>query len=96
MTGAPIKGDRILPSIRRTVSGGLKAEHRGESTSEEYLHLYRGKLLGKNCHYAPLTLCSSEVPQDRWCGRTAGSGMWTRTENLLSWSPCGDSAIPYG
>ena len=42
------------------------------------------------------TLCGSEVPQDRWRGRTAGSGMWTRTENLLSWSPCGDSAIPYG
>ena len=43
-----------------------------------------------------MTLCGSEVPQDRWRGRTAGSGMWTRTENLLSWSPCGDSAIPYG
>ena len=42
------------------------------------------------------TLCGSEVPQDRWRGRTAGSGMWTRTENLLSWSPSGDSAIPYG
>ena len=43
-----------------------------------------------------MTLCGSEVPQDRWRGRTAGSGMWTRTENLLSWSPSGDSAIPYG
>ena len=26
-----------------------------------------------------MTLCGSEVPQDRWRGRTAGSGMWTRT-----------------
>ena len=24
-----------------------------------------------------MTLCGSEVPQDRWRGRTAGSGMWT-------------------
>ena len=47
-------------------------------------------------HEVKMTLCGSEVPQDRWRGRTAGSGMWTRTENLLSWSPCGDSAIPYG
>ena len=43
-----------------------------------------------------MTLCGSEVPQDRWRGRTAGSGMWQPTENLLSWSPSGDSAIPYG
>ena len=47
-------------------------------------------------HNVRTTLCGSEVPQDRWRGRTAGSGMWTRTENLLSWSPSGDSAIPYG
>ena len=26
-----------------------------------------------------MTLCGSEVPQDRWRGRTAGSGMWTLT-----------------
>ena len=43
-----------------------------------------------------MTLCGSEVPQDRWRGRTAGSGMWTRTRESASWSPCGDSAIPYG
>ena len=43
-----------------------------------------------------MTLCGSEVPQDRWRGRTAGSGMWTRTrDNLLSWS-LDDPAIPYG
>ena len=56
------------------------------------------KMTGKRSAQSPLrmTLCGSEVPQDRWRGRTAGSGMWTRTENLLSWSPSGDSAIPYG
>ena len=27
-----------------------------------------------------MTLCGSEVPQDRWRGRTAGSGMWTLTK----------------
>ena len=43
-----------------------------------------------------MTLCGSEVPQDRWRGRTAGSGMWTRTRDyLLSWS-LDDPAIPYG
>ena len=43
-----------------------------------------------------MTLCGSEVPQDRWRGRTAGSGMWTLTrDNLLSWS-LDDPAIPYG
>ena len=43
-----------------------------------------------------MTLCGSEVPQDRWRGRTAGSGMWTRTrDNLLSWS-LDDPAIPSG
>ena len=55
----------------------------------KYLHLYRGK------HFSARTviptLCSSEVPQDRWCGRTAGSGMWTQHENLspgrIPWTP---------
>ena len=58
-------------------------------------HPYEGSRL---IHTGPLrmTLCGSEVPQDRWRGRTAGSGMWQPTENLLSWSPSGDSAIPYG
>ena len=43
-----------------------------------------------------MTLCGSEVPQDRWRGRTAGSGMWTLTRDyLLSWS-LDDPAIPYG
>ena len=43
-----------------------------------------------------MTLCGSEVPQDRWRGRTAGSGMWTLTrDNLLSWS-LDDPAITYG
>ena len=49
-------------------------------------------------HINPLrmTLCGSEVPQDRWRGRTAGSGMWTLTrDNLLSWS-LDDPAITYG
>ena len=43
-----------------------------------------------------MTLCGSEVPQDRWRGRTAGSGMWTRTRESVLGAPCGDSAIPYG
>ena len=43
-----------------------------------------------------MTLCGSEVPQDRWRGRTAGSGMWTRTRESALGAPCGDSAIPYG
>ena len=43
-----------------------------------------------------MTLCGSEVPQDRWRGRTAGSGMWTLTrDNLLSWS-LDDPAITSG
>ena len=47
-------------------------------------------------HHYRMTLCGSEVPQDRWRGRTAGSGMWTLTrDNLLSWS-LDDPAIPYG
>ena len=47
-------------------------------------------------HKIKMTLCGSEVPQDRWRGRTAGSGMWTLTrDNLLSWS-LDDPAIPYG
>ena len=47
-------------------------------------------------HEHRMTLCGSEVPQDRWRGRTAGSGMWTLTrDNLLSWSP-DDPAITYG
>ena len=47
-------------------------------------------------HNGKMTLCGSEVPQDRWRGRTAGSGMWTLTrDNLLSWS-LDDPAIPYG
>ena len=47
-------------------------------------------------NYFKMTLCGSEVPQDRWRGRTAGSGMWTLTrDNLLSWS-LDDPAIPYG
>ena len=49
---------------------------------------------GKNC--IPRRLCGSEVPQDRWRVRTAGSGMWTLTrDNLLSWS-LDDPAITYG
>ena len=47
------------------------------------------------CDYR-MTLCGSEVPQDRWRGRTAGSGMWTRTRESVLGAPCGDSAIPYG
>ena len=43
-----------------------------------------------------MTLCGSEVPQDRWRGRTAGSGMWTLTRESVLGAPCGDSAIPYG
>ena len=31
-----------------------------------------------------MTLCGSEVPQDRWRGRTAGSGMWTRTRESVT------------
>ena len=47
-------------------------------------------------HQLRMTLCGSEVPQDRWRGRTAGSGMWTLTrDNLLSWS-LDDPASPYG
>ena len=47
-------------------------------------------------HKSKMTLCGSEVPQDRWRGRTAGSGMWTLTrDNLLSWS-LDDPAITYG
>ena len=47
-------------------------------------------------HNGKMTLCGSEVPQDRWRGRTAGSGMWTLTrDNLLSWS-LDDPAITYG
>ena len=47
-------------------------------------------------HEDRMTLCGSEVPQDRWRGRTAGSGMWTLTRDyLLSWS-LDDPAIPYG
>ena len=58
----------------------------------------QGKVIvGKNCHSFPLTLYGSEVPPGpRGRGRTAGSGMWTRTRESASWSPCGDSAIPYG
>ena len=43
-----------------------------------------------------MTLCGSEVPQDRWRGRTAGSGMWTRTRESAIMEPLRDSAIPYG
>ena len=51
---------------------------------------------GAKIHKNRMTLCGSEVPQDRWRGRTAGSGMWTLTrDNLLSWS-LDDPAIPYG
>ena len=34
-----------------------------------------------------MTLCGSEVPQDRWRGRTAGSGMWTRTRESAIMEP---------
>ena len=52
----------------------------------------------KHIHYHEfkMTLCGSEVPQDRWRVRTAGSGMWTRTRESALGAPCGDSAIPYG
>ena len=64
---------------------------------EKITHQIQGKPRGAyGDRNAFLTLCSSEVPQDRWCGRTAGSGMWTLTrDNLLSWS-LDDPAIPYG
>ena len=53
-------------------------------------------LLANQHQNSRMTLCGSEVPQDRWRGRTAGSGMWTLTrDNLLSWS-LDDPAIPYG
>ena len=42
------------------------------------------------------TLCGSEVPQDRWRGRTAGSGMWTQDRESAIMEPLRDSAIPYG
>ena len=43
-----------------------------------------------------MTLCGSEVPQDRWRGRTAGSGMWTQPENLSPGRIPRTPAIPYG
>ena len=43
-----------------------------------------------------MTLCGSEVPQDRWRGRTAGSGMWTPDRESAIMEPLRDSAIPYG
>ena len=43
-----------------------------------------------------MTLCGSEVPQDRWRGRTAGSGMWTRTRESVTREDTLDPAIPYG
>ena len=42
------------------------------------------------------TLCGSEVPQDRWRERTAGSGMWTLDRESAIMEPPGDSASPYG
>ena len=43
-----------------------------------------------------MTLCGSEVPQDRWRERTAGSGMWTQDRESAIMEPLRDSAIPYG
>ena len=51
---------------------------------------------GNRPNILKMTLCGSEVPQDRWRGRTAGSGMWTQTRESVLGAPCGDSAIPYG
>ena len=52
--------------------------------------------MGPDNRILKMTLCGSEVPQDRWRGRTAGSGMWTQTRESVLGAPCGDSAIPYG
>ena len=42
------------------------------------------------------TLCGSEVPQTAGADAPRVVVCGPEPENLLSWSPCGDSAIPYG
>ena len=96
--GWQTKGVREPCSGFRTPHGAVRNQRqanasRRKAPAELDQPPHQGKHYGKPCVSDALR---QRGPPDRWRERTAGNGMWQPTEKLLSWSPSGDSASPYG